>query len=227
MGLGDSTNGSGFGVSAYHAHTYSTVTAHTTGVLGFAGWDDEKDPTTRDAALVAWGWARLVAPSVAQQIPDMTCRDVAAAGAEGVFLTTSTPWRCVSGPSSGVMVGVALLQLLLDPGLKIKNRQAVTGCLHLMVAPHVYCKRSRASGRPLSALAGARHALFLAAGATRRSSGRPRRWARRRSWYRTPTRAWCYTTPRSPPRPSQGRLGRTRRVVRFSAARQRPRGPWG
>jgi hypothetical protein len=127
VGLGHSRHGDVFPVYAVEPPpAYSFATAYTDNVLGvMPGWDAEEESITRGSALVAWSWARLVAPSVASQY-GLTARDPS----DGPLLTTGTPWRAIHGPSCGMAKALALLQYLV-PGLSYKGDQAVTGSIHL------------------------------------------------------------------------------------------------
>jgi hypothetical protein len=136
VGLGadlrQKTHGSGFALyGALIPPAYSFVTAlHGEGGILFPGFDGEADSITTEASLVAWSWARLVAPAVASQMKGLSLGDLGMVARRRVMLTSTTPWRALSGPSCGVTSALALLQVLI-PGLSCKADQAMTGAMHL------------------------------------------------------------------------------------------------
>jgi hypothetical protein len=107
------------------AARYTILTANNPEVLGLVGWDQQHDERTLEAALVAWTWARMVAPAVAQQL-ELSVGDLAAE----VLLSSSTSWYSLCGPSAGVVVAMAILQMFVS-GLKYRTKQALTGQIHL------------------------------------------------------------------------------------------------
>jgi hypothetical protein len=104
---------------------YTFVSANTPEVMGLVGWLSSPDSTTIESALVAWTWARLVAPSVAEQLQ----LPLASLHKE-VLLTSSTSWYPLSGSSAGVVLALALLQMFV-PGVSYRTDQAATGAIHL------------------------------------------------------------------------------------------------
>jgi hypothetical protein len=86
----------------------SYTTPQTEDLFHVAGFVTDEGPNTRQAVLLAWSWARLVAPSVADQL-ELDCKNASGLASLGVLLTTGTPWRSVSGPSCAATVALVFL----------------------------------------------------------------------------------------------------------------------
>jgi hypothetical protein len=117
------------GVVHAPAQYYSFVTPQTEDLFHVSGWATDEDPLTTEGVLLAWSWARLVAPSVAEAL-GTDCKPASDLASLEVVLTTGTPWRSVSGSSCAAATALAFLVHYV-PGVGFKDGQATTGAIHL------------------------------------------------------------------------------------------------